>query len=139
MDESEFVQFLDPDAGAIAYLHPALPGAGKRPVLANVLPPDGAAPIQSLQVLSGRVAWVLTSGADGRSYLYATEDGGRTWRKLSIPAGAAFGIQLLDARHGTLQLRDGLYATSDAGTIGGMFSCLPARPLASAPASSILP
>jgi photosystem II stability/assembly factor-like uncharacterized protein len=107
-------------ASAVAYLHPSpLPGRpASRPTTASV-PPPVTARLLRLQVASPTVAWVcLLALRSGAGLVYATLDGGRTWRSLKYSwetANPKFGAQVIDVAHGTLQLGDGLYATSDGG------------------------
>src|SRR5262245_14332052 len=108
-------------ASAVAYLHP-LPRPGRpasQPPTASV-PPPVTARLQHFEVASSKVAWVcLLALPAGAGLVYATSDGGRTWRRLKSPsletADYKFGAQVIDATHGTLQVGRGLYATSDGG------------------------
>lgn len=75
---------------------------------------------QDFEVASPTVAWVcLVSQPTGGGLGYATSDGGRTWRQMTLPssgtADGKFGVQVVDGMHGMLQLGHGLYATSDGG------------------------
>jgi photosystem II stability/assembly factor-like uncharacterized protein len=73
---------------------------------------------KDLQTVSAGSAWVFTTALDGAGLVYASTDGGRAWSQLMIPQSVAaqkYGIQLIDARHGLLQLQRGLMSTADAG------------------------
>lgn len=55
---------------------------------------------------------------DGTALVYASSDGGGSWRGLAIPQAAAdhkYGVQLIDKTHGLLQLDHGLLSTADSG------------------------
>ena len=76
--------------------------------------------LQDIEVVSGRTAWAwLLSVPSGTSIVLATNDAGRIWRKLSVPASAGadekLGLQVIDGTHAMLQLRRGLFATSNGG------------------------
>ena len=73
---------------------------------------------QDLQAISAGSAWVFMTALDGTGLLYASTNGGNAWSQLTVPQSAAaqkYGIQLIDARHGLLQLQRGLMSTADAG------------------------
>ena len=100
---------------AVVYLHPVSLGRQAPPPAASPVAMPGIFRFGDLGVISGREAWVcLRSASSG--LLYATSDGGRTWRKLPIPqVDDKYGVQPIDATHGLLQLGRGLYATSNGG------------------------
>jgi len=103
---------------AVLYLRP-LPGRPAAPPAAPPTPEPVTVRLEDFEA-AARVAWVcLVPVGYGVALGYATADGGRTWRNLTFPspdpAGHKFGVQLIDAAHGVLQLSDGLYTTADGG------------------------
>ena len=106
-------------ASAVAYLHPVFPGH-RSPQGTTAPVPPVTARFQVFEVASPTVAWVcLVPLPAGTGLVYATLDGGRTWRQLTFPSpdpdDYKYGVQVLDGTHGTLQLGHGLFATSDGG------------------------
>jgi photosystem II stability/assembly factor-like uncharacterized protein len=109
-------------ASAIAYLRPGplRPAApSPAPAPAAVARP-AAVRLQDFEVLTGLVAWAcLQPLPGGAGIVYATRDGGRTWRRLPVPAAAAlgdkFGLQVIDRTHAMLLLGRGILATADGG------------------------
>jgi len=76
--------------------------------------------LQDLEVISGRSAWAwLVEVPLGASIVLASNDAGRTWRKVPVPTSAGanqkLGLQVIDGTHATLQLSRGLLATSNGG------------------------
>lgn len=81
-------------------------------------PAFATAQFKDLQAISAGSAWVFMTASDGTGLVYASANGGRAWSQLVIPQNAAaqkYGMQLIDARHGLLQLQRGLMSTADAG------------------------
>ncbi len=76
--------------------------------------------LEDLEVLSGRTAWAcLLPVPLGASIVLASNDAGRTWRRLPVPASVGadekLGLQVIDGTHAMLQLGRGLLATSNGG------------------------
>src|SRR5215470_5586257 len=70
-------------AVAVAYLHPLPPGTPdqhREPNPSQV----GIVRLADFEVVSAKEAWALIQSG-GTAFLYATADGGRTWRQLPIP------------------------------------------------------
>ncbi len=65
--------------------------------------------LQDLEVVSGRTAWAyLVPVPFGASIVLATNDAGRTWRKLPVPASVGgdekLGLQVIDETHAMLRV-----------------------------------
>jgi photosystem II stability/assembly factor-like uncharacterized protein len=110
-------------AVALVYLHPMARGRpAPRTAAPVILPSPTLVRLQDFEVGDPNVAWAcLAELPFGNGLVYATSDGGRTWRQLSFPSlepadyDHKLGIQLLDARHAVLQVLGALYTTADGG------------------------
>lgn len=79
-------------AAAGFYLHSA--GGARQPVPAPA--------VTSLDWLSAQVGWVVLTDAQGRSVLFHTADGGRSWARQFATIGSAMSVHFLDGTHGLM-------------------------------------
>lgn len=128
--------FLDAQTGWVAAARPGDSGQGatvdilhttdagqtwQSYEVANATPHYNPAPAALyLHFVDGQTGWLVSKLATSSNFslgnLFKTEDGGRTWRQLSIPIGAA--VRFVDAQTGWTAGGPGgneLYATRDGG------------------------
>jgi len=102
---------------ALVYLHPWSRPAAPTPT--RLAMPSAAPTIVDLEVVSGRVAWVITRPPGSGPLVLATSDSGRTWHRVELPASAAaeakLGLQAIDQQHLVAHLTGGLLTTADGG------------------------
>lgn len=77
-----------------------------------------SAELNDLKAASDGSAWVFLRTSRREALIYGTSDGGRSWRRMTIPTESSndkYGIQLIDESHGFVSRGRGLLATADGG------------------------